>query len=205
VNGNDAGNWIGLFFGPDLNPLNPPRFLIGHGKEILDGQAAEMNIDRYPSTEYPAHGSYMHQAFPLVHMPDTSEASAEKTINARRPWRLLATATPKLSADREFIRFQVHLKQVTCTWSEVGNWTTLPVLDAVANVPAGKSVAFHLGRIRLGLDDKIESKIPVLGDLPYVGSAFRYRLPAKVEEYELFWLLKPSIMPSAAGVLRDGN
>ncbi len=54
----------------------------------------------------------------------------------------------------------------------------------------GETVA--IGGLITMVDDKNETKIPVLGDLPWVGAAFRYRQQTKTKQ-ELVVLLTPRV------------
>jgi general secretion pathway protein D len=55
----------------------------------------------------------------------------------------------------------------------------------------GETIA--IGGIITTTDDKTEAKVPWLGDLPWIGAAFRYRIQTK-ERVELVFLLTPHVM-----------
>lgn len=81
------------------------------------------------------------------------------------------------------------------------------VISTVARVPQGKSLL--IGGYTRDSDTESEEKVPLLGDLPYVGNLFKYKTRS-LNNTIRFFLIQPreineSIMPKTSMVLKEVN
>lgn len=81
------------------------------------------------------------------------------------------------------------------------------VISTVARVPQGKSLL--IGGYTRDSDTESEEKVPLLGDLPYVGNLFKYKT-RNLNNTIRFFLIQPreineSIMPKSSMVLKEVN
>jgi len=105
------------------------------------------------------------------------------------PVGLVVRATPAVSECAKTIRMRLEVSQTTPSDSliDLGNGQKARPIDTQAiesdlTLPSGGTRVVPLGRQRT---QRIESKIPVLGDLPYVGRLFRTAavLPPVTDNY----------------------
>jgi type II secretory pathway component GspD/PulD (secretin) len=79
--------------------------------------------------------------------------------------------------------------------------TAIDVQTLQTTVSANDGETIILGGLIRKLDNKQENKIPVLGDLPWVGAAFRYRTQ-DIQRRELIFIMTPHIIRSEADMFK---
>src|SRR5439155_24913002 len=102
------------------------------------------------------------------------------------------------------MRVTPTVSAVNPTQINLGNGATGTVLDLQTvdtTVVAQDGETIILGGILSKRDAKAENKIPVLGDIPYVGAAFRYRTRVHTRK-ELLVILTPHIVRCRADMER---
>src|SRR5439155_505047 len=104
---------------------------------------------------------------------------------------VLMRVTPTVSA--------VNPTQINLGNGATGTVLDLQTVDTTIVAQDGETVI--LGGIISKRDAKAENKIPVLGDIPYVGAAFRYRTRVHTRK-ELLVILTPHIVRSRADMER---
>jgi type II secretion system protein D len=109
--------------------------------------------------------------------------------------------TPRISPDgRVLMRVIPEVSSVAPTSINLGNGTlatAFNVQNITTTVSAQDGETVALGGLIQRRDEKNENKIPWFGDLPFVGSAFRYRTQTKAKT-ELLVILTPHIVRSRA-------
>ena len=126
----------------------------------------------------------------------TGTGLAQQNINYRSVGIELQV-TPRISPDgRVLMRVVPTVSSVSPTPQPLGNGTLAPVfnvqtVETTVGVQDGETVA--IGGLISTRDAKTENKVPYLGDLPFVGVAFRYRTQIKAKQ-ELMVVLTPHII-----------
>ncbi|OWK45672.1 secretin N-terminal domain-containing protein [Fimbriiglobus ruber] len=112
--------------------------------------------------------------------------------------------TPRINPDgRVLMRVEPQVSSPDPISVAVGT-TTAPAIDVQTlqtTVQAGDGETVVLGGLISKQDTKQENKIPVLGDLPWVGAAFRYRTQDQ-QKRELLFIMTPHIIRSEADFAR---
>jgi type II secretory pathway component GspD/PulD (secretin) len=141
------------------------------------------------------------QSFPYISGSNVTATGLVTNTILYRDIGVQMTVTPQIGPDgRIVMRVVPEVSSVSSTSVPVGNGTTATAFN-VQNVQTtvvamdGETVA--IGGLIASKDQKAENKIPVLGDLPYVGAAFRYRTQLKTKT-ELLVILTPHIVRSKA-------
>jgi type II secretion system protein D len=102
--------------------------------------------------------------------------------------------TPRITPDgRVLLRVAPEVSNVDQSTRLDPNGPTINQQKAETTVAANDGETIVIGGLITTLDNKIENKIPWLGDLPVVGSAFRYRTQNR-EKRELLIILTPHIV-----------
>ncbi|MFO0930132.1 MAG: hypothetical protein U0736_24425, partial [Gemmataceae bacterium] len=121
---------------------------------------------------------------------------AVQNVNYRDVGTILSVI-PKISPDGKVtMRVTPQISNLSATTLPVGNGAQAPIinqqiLDTTIVARDGETVA--IGGLITRSDTKTENKIPWLGDLPMVGTLFRYRSQIK-EKRELLIILTPHIV-----------
>jgi len=114
---------------------------------------------------------------------------------------VLMNVTPRISPDgRVLMRVQPEVSKVSATSISLGNGVTAPEFDVQSvqtTVAVNDGDTVVIGGLIAKADTKNENKVPWLGDLPYVGSCFRYRTQSKAKR-ELIIILTPHVVRSKA-------
>lgn len=110
---------------------------------------------------------------------------------------IILTVTPRISPDGKVI-MRVHPEVSSLAQSQInlGNGLLASVFNdqfVDTTVIAGDGETVAIGGMIQKRDQKTENKIPWVGDLPYVGTLFRYRTQAKTKT-ELLVILTPHIV-----------
>jgi len=106
---------------------------------------------------------------------------------------------PKISADDMFIELVLNIEDGAAVPTDSGALDSvegLPVvgrtqINTIARVEKGQSLLIG-GHARDALNDNRE-KIPLLGDLPFIGSVFRYRSTSQDQQLRLY-LIQPRLL-----------
>ncbi len=109
--------------------------------------------------------------------------------------------TPRIGPDgRVLMRVIPEVSSVAPTSINLGNGqlaTAFNVQNLTTTVTAQDGETVALGGLIGRRDEKNENKVPWLGDLPYIGTAFRYRTQAKTKT-ELLVILTTHVVRSRA-------
>jgi type II secretory pathway component GspD/PulD (secretin) len=107
--------------------------------------------------------------------------------------------TPKISPDgKVLMRVQPIISSVAPTTVSIGVGTTATAFNTQTvstTILAQDGETVAIGGLIATSDTKTENKVPWLGDLPYIGAAFRARFQTK-QKKELFVILTPHICRS---------
>jgi hypothetical protein len=148
----------------------------------LDNQTAYINV-----------GSEI----PIVTSSNVTATGIITTNIDRRQVGVILQVTPKINPDGSVLmRIVPEVSAVVPTPVQLGNGLlgtalTIQHLETTVLAQDGETVA--LGGLISKSDSKSENKIPVLGDLPLIGAAFRYRQELKSKK-ELLIILTPHVV-----------
>ena len=110
---------------------------------------------------------------------------------------IILQVTPKITPDGQVLmRVIPEVSAVDPVPLNLGNGTLGTVLDiqhVETTVTAYDGETIVLGGLMAKTDNKTETKIPILGDLPGVGALFRYRTYSKNQK-ELIFIMTPHIV-----------
>jgi hypothetical protein len=105
--------------------------------------------------------------------------------------------TPRITPDgRVFMRVIPEISKPQSTQVTLGNGATATAFDVQTietTIAAQDGETVAIGGLITRIDAKLENKIPWFGDLPWLGTAFRYRTQAK-ERREIVVILTPHII-----------
>ncbi|MFO0879228.1 MAG: secretin N-terminal domain-containing protein [Gemmataceae bacterium] len=147
----------------------------------LDNQAAQIAVG---------------QSVPTVQGQAVSVGIAQNNV-IYRDVGVILNVIPKINPDGKVtLRVTPQISSVSPELLPLGNGLQAPVfnqqiIDTTIIARDGETVA--IGGLITRNDSKNENKIPMLGDLPYLGSLFRYRTQSK-EKRELLVILTPHIV-----------
>src|SRR5207237_8748169 len=111
------------------------------------------------------------------------------------------TSTPRINPDGTvLLRVTPEVSSIISQAVPLGNGVfgtsyNDQLIDTTVLAGDGETVA--IGGLIQKRDTKSENKVPWLGDLPYVGAAFRYRTQNKIKN-ELLFIMTPHIIRSRA-------
>jgi hypothetical protein len=111
------------------------------------------------------------------------------------------TVTPRISDDgRVLMRVEPAIVQPRDTLVSLGNGQFATAFDqqtvtTTVSVQDGETIV--LGGLISKSDIKQENKVPWLGDLPYIGAAFRYRTQTQ-QKHELLIIMTPHVIRNCA-------
>ena len=118
------------------------------------------------------------------------------TSIAYRDTGVLMNVTPRITPDgRVLMRVQPEVSALAATEISVGG-SLQPAFDVqsvLTTVLVADGETMVIGGLISKQDTKNENKVPWLGDLPYIGAAFRYRTQTKTKK-ELLVILTPHII-----------
>lgn len=113
------------------------------------------------------------------------------------PTGIVLRVTPRISPDgRVLMRVEPQISAPSPTLVNLGGGlvaTAFDIQTVQTTVLAGDGETVLLGGLIRKSDSKLENKIPVLGDLPWVGAAFRYRTQ-DIQRRELIFIMTPHII-----------
>jgi type II secretion system protein D len=108
--------------------------------------------------------------------------------------------TPRINPDGTVLmRVEPNISSLGST-IPLGNGQTGQIFnlqDIQTTVLAGDGETVVIGGLITRKDQKNENKVPILGDLPYIGAAFRFRTQSK-QKQELLVILTPHVVRSRA-------
>ncbi|HVK16065.1 MAG TPA: secretin N-terminal domain-containing protein, partial [Fimbriiglobus sp.] len=118
---------------------------------------------------------------------------------------IVLRVTPRISPDgRVLMRVEPQISAPNPTLVQLGGGLTATAFDiqtVQTTVLAGDGETVLLGGLITKNDAKLENKIPVLGDLPWVGAAFRFRTQDQ-RRRELVFIMTPHIIRNGADYAR---
>jgi len=156
----------------------------------LDNQTALINVG---------------QDIPILSSSNVTATGIVTSNIDRRTVGVIMQVTPRITPDgRVLMRVIPEISSVVPTPVDLGNGqlgTALNIQHIETTITAYDGETVALGGLISKRDARNENKIPYLGDLPYVGSAFRYRTHSK-SKTELLVILTPHIVRSRADAER---
>jgi type II secretion system protein D len=118
---------------------------------------------------------------------------------------VILQVTPRISPDGTVLmRVVPEVSSVAAISPATGNGSlgaTLNIQHLETTILARDGETVAIGGMIQKIDNKNENKVPVLGDLPYIGAAFRYRTQFKTKT-ELLIIMTPHIIRSPADAHR---
>lgn len=156
----------------------------------LDSQTAYINVG---------------QEIPLITSSNVTATGVISNNIERRNVGVILQVTPKINPDgRIVMRVVPEISSVDPIPFNLGNGTTgtalnVQHLETTVSAYDGETVA--IGGLITRRDTKVENKIPVLGDMPYLGAMFRYRTNQR-DKRELFIILTPHVVTCRADAER---
>jgi type II secretion system protein D len=152
----------------------------------LDNQVASINVG---------------QSIPYITASNITGTGIISNSITYRDVGVLLQVTPRISPDGRVLMHVIpEVSSVAPTSINLGNGqlaTAFNVQNVTTTVSAQDGETVAIGGLIGRRDAKTENKVPWLGDLPYVGAAFRYRTQAK-SKTELLVILTPHVVRSRA-------
>ena len=122
------------------------------------------------------------------------------TVNFQQVGVILQV-TPKISPDGHVImRVEPQVSSLAPSTVNLGNNVFAPIFNvtlASTTISAADGQTVAIAGLITRRDDKQERKVPWLGDIPYVGAAFRFRTHAR-QKNELLIVLTPRVVRNRA-------
>jgi len=196
------GGYSAAVTGGDFNFLL--RALNDDGKVEVLSRPQIVTADNKPAT------INVGQRVPLI--TDSRVTVQGDTINSFRyeDIGVNLTVTPKISPDG-FVKLELGTTNsaISSSTVEINKSATVPIINqrrANTTVSVQNGQTIIIGGLIGTQEDKRVKKLPFLGDIPYLGAAFRSTKITK-EKRELLIFLTPTIMASSQGVvpLTDPN
>jgi type II secretion system protein D len=190
-----------------LNPGGPGGLVLSAGSDSFNilvralktqGRLDILSTTKVMTVDNQSAGILVGSSVPYITGSTVSTLGTVTNSVAYRNVGVQMTVTPKISPDGKVImRVLPEVSKIdTATAVSIGNGTTAVAFD-VQNVETtvlaqdGETVA--IGGLIQKTDIKNETKVPWLGDLPGVGTLFRYRTQSKSKQ-ELIVILTPHIV-----------
>jgi len=190
------GGYSAAVTGGDFNFLL--RALNDDGKVEVLSRPQIVTADNKPAT------INVGQRVPLI--TDSRVTVQGDTINSFRyeDIGVNLTVTPKISPDG-FVKLELGTTNSAISSSsvEINKSATVPIINqrrANTTVSVQNGQTIIIGGLIGTQEDKRVKKLPFLGDIPYLGAAFRSTKITK-EKRELLIFLTPTIMASSQGVV----
>jgi type II secretion system protein D len=118
---------------------------------------------------------------------------------------IILQVTPRISPDGHVVmRVEPQVSSLDQSTVNLGNNVFAPIFNitqASTTVSAQDGQTVAIGGLIIRRDQRSERKLPWLGDLPYVGAAFRFRTQTK-QKRELLILLTPHVVRNRADAYR---
>jgi hypothetical protein len=151
----------------------------------LDNQTAAVNIG---------------QDFPIIGNTTLVGGGLAQTDVVRRNVGVLLRVTPRITPDgkvlmRVFPEVSSVGQTVVLSPTTISQAFNIQQVETTVVAQDGETVV--IGGLIQQRDTKTENKVPCLGDLPYIGAAFRYRTQVR-QKTELLVVLTPHIVRSQA-------
>jgi type III secretion protein C len=131
-----------------------------------------------------------------------SRLQGERTVQLDHvTYGTMISVLPRLSGDAQEIEMMLNIEDGDSEPNSASSVDQMPlvrntVINTVARVPKGKSLlvgGYTLNQIKNG-----EQKIPLLGDIPWLGGLFRYKISSEDNNLRLF-LIEPRVLDNGAG------
>jgi type II secretion system protein D len=141
------------------------------------------------------------QDVPIVGSTNVTATGLVTTAVDRRNVGVLLRVTPRITPDgkvlmRVFPEISTVIPQpVTLAAGVTSTAFNIQQVETSCVAQDGETVV--IGGMIQQSDDKVENKIPCLGDLPYIGGAFRYRTQVRLKR-EILVILTPRVVRSQA-------
>ena len=145
------------------------------------------------------------QKFPLLGSAILAGTGASQQNIVYEDLGIVLRVTPRIDPDgRVIMRVEPQISSANPTQINLGGGalaTAIDVQTVQTTVGVSDGETAILGGLIRKSDNKQENKIPVLGDLPYVGSLFRYRTQ-EVTRRELIFIVTPHIIRNQGDMAR---
>jgi general secretion pathway protein D len=123
----------------------------------------------------------------------------------QQPVGVILQVTPRINKDGQTImRVEPQISSLSTSTVNLGNNTFAPIFNitqASTTVIAQDGQTIAIGGLLTKNEDKEEKKVPWLGDIPYLGTLFRFRT-YNLTKTELLILLTPHVVRSKADAER---
>ena len=155
----------------------------------MDGQAARINVG---------------QEIPIVTGTTLTATGLSQSTIDRRTIGIILTVTPRISPDgrvimRVFPEVSSVAGQVDLGGGQISTSLNVQQVETTVAAMDGETVA--IGGLISRRDSKTQTGVPILGDLPVVGSLFRYRIKTSTRT-ELMVILTPHVIRNQADTER---
>ncbi len=186
------GGYSGLLTGRDLSFL--VKAMEDDGRLEVLSRPQVLTADNRPAT------INIGQRVPLI--TDSRVTERGDTINSFRYENVGVNlqVTPRIAPDG-FVKLEVGTtnSSLSSTSVEINQNATVPIINerrasTTVSVPDGQTVV--IGGLISSSDDIRKKKVPLLGDIPYLGAVFR-STKKKTERRELLIMLTPQILGGA--------
>jgi Flp pilus assembly secretin CpaC len=144
------------------------------------------------------------QLFPII-TGTTVNLGVTQTIIEQQPIGIVLRVTPRIGPDNSVlmrVEPQVSDAQQTTVQVQPGIFAfAINTQTVETTVLAADGETVVLGGLISKRDTKQENKVPVLGDLPWVGAAFRFRSQSQ-QKREIVFIMTPRVMRTPADMRR---
>ena len=123
----------------------------------------------------------------------------------QQPVGIILQVTPKINEDGNVVmRVEPQVSSLSTSTVNLGNNVFAPIFNitqAATTVAAQHGQTIVIGGLITRRDDKLERKIPFLGELEYIGAAFRFRTYVK-RKSELLIIMTPFVVRNKSDAYR---
>lgn len=141
------------------------------------------------------------QLVPIINGFNTNQFGQLQPIVQQQQVGIILTVQPRISPDGYVVmRVDPQVSSLSNSTVNLGQGVNAPIIDITAastTVHAMDGQTVVIGGLIARADTRTENKLPWLGDLPYIGAAFRFRTMTK-QRRELLILLTPRVVRTRA-------
>ncbi|MCX7666007.1 MAG: hypothetical protein N2112_10700, partial [Gemmataceae bacterium] len=144
---------------------------------------------------------FVGQNFPFVAGAQINQFGNVIPIIDRAPLGILLRVTPRISPEgRVLMRIEPQISSLETASINLGGGIFAQAFNEQSistTVVAGDGETIVIGGLMTKSNSRVETKIPWLGDLPYIGAAFRYRTQTQSKR-ELLLIMTPRVLRGPA-------
>ncbi len=165
------------------------------------GRIDTLSVPRISTLDNQVGYIFVGQDFPYVDGAQINQFGTVTPIVARASLGISLRVTPRISPEgRVLMRVEPQISSPQSTTISLGNGLFAQAFNnqqISTTVIAGDGETVVLGGLMTKSDSRTETKVPWLGDLPYVGAAFRYRTQSQSKR-ELLLIMTPRVLRGPA-------